>query len=297
MSSSRVSASPEKQLVYKEGQEGRKKIEMRQYLEPAVQPNVKSFDQSLINTVNSSSLSISRVCSESLDKISRSVSCMASLSLVNDYSLYSFTSDTMRKQSNCSVVSEDSSASTQGRWEQAETHPVLFIPILSFRSKGRRRWGLNMAVKSGSLKSNKSEKSDGGSKSGDESRQSSGRGVGAMMLANLSGLTRSRPDILSDSVVSAFTAPNKIPRESLGNYLETKLTEGEVVKEFEKVPKKKAESNVSIATLPENIPRNRFKDVVPYDENRVKITNDKDNKYGYVNASHISATVGSSQVS
>ena len=76
MSSSRVSASPEKQLVYKEGQEGRKKIEMRQYLEPAVQPNVRSFDQSLINTVNSSSLSISRVCSESLDKISRSVSCM-----------------------------------------------------------------------------------------------------------------------------------------------------------------------------------------------------------------------------
>ena len=71
MSSSRVSASPEKQLVYKEGQEGRKKIEMRQYLEPAVQPNVKSLDQSLINTVNSSSLSISRVCSESLDKISR----------------------------------------------------------------------------------------------------------------------------------------------------------------------------------------------------------------------------------
>ena len=71
MSASRISASPEKQLVYKEGQEGRKKIEMRQYLEPAVQPNVKSFDQSLINTVNSSSLSISRVCSESLDKISR----------------------------------------------------------------------------------------------------------------------------------------------------------------------------------------------------------------------------------
>ena len=75
--SSRVSASPENQLVYREGQEGRKKIEMRQYLEPAVQSTVKSLDQSLINTVNSSSLSISRVCSESLDKISRSVRCMA----------------------------------------------------------------------------------------------------------------------------------------------------------------------------------------------------------------------------
>ena len=58
---SRVSNSPEKQLVYREGQEGRKKIEMRQYLEPAVQPNVKTLDESLINTVNSSSLSLSRV--------------------------------------------------------------------------------------------------------------------------------------------------------------------------------------------------------------------------------------------
>merc|ERR1712088_867455 len=44
-----------------------------------------------------------------------------------------------------------------------------------------------------------------------------------------------------------------------------------------------------------NIARNRFRDVVPYDENRVKITNDKENKLGYVNASHISATVGDSQ--
>ena len=201
----------------------------------------------------------------------------------------------MRKQSNCSVVSEDSTATSQTRRVTVPLRNVYHLNVL-FRSKGRRRWGLNMAVKSGSLKSNKSEKSDGGSKSGDESRQSSGRGVGAIMLANLTGLTRSRPDILSDSVVSAFTAPNKIPRESLGNYLETKLAEGEVVKEFERVPKKKAESNVTIATLPENIPRNRFKDVVPYDENRVKITNDKDNKFGYVNASHISATVGSSQV-
>ena len=94
MSSSLVSAGREKQLVYREGQEGRKKIEMRQYLEPAVQPNVKSLDESLINTVNSSSLSISRVLDQS-----------------------SFaSSDTMRKQSNCSVVSEDSSTTTQTRF-------------------------------------------------------------------------------------------------------------------------------------------------------------------------------------
>ena len=78
MSSSRISASPEKQLVYREGQEGRKKIEMRQYLEPAVQHNLKTLDESLINTVNSSSLSISRV----LDRSDNDNTLSLSLSLV-----------------------------------------------------------------------------------------------------------------------------------------------------------------------------------------------------------------------
>ena len=225
-----------------------------------MQHSVKSVDESLINTVNSvSSLSLSRASSQSFDKLTAA--------------------DTTRKQSSISMGETDTSIN------------------INSRSKGKKRWGLNMGVKSGSVKSNKSEKSDGG-KSGDESRHSSGRGRGVgAMLANLHGLTRSRPDILADSGLGgeAFTAPNKIPRESLGHYLEAKLTEGEVVKEFERIPKKKPECNVTISNFPENIPRNRFKDVVPYDENRVKITNEKDNKYGYVNASHISATVGSSQ--
>jgi len=273
----RTSESPEKGKYFSEGEfvysgrsegsrgsEPRRKLEMRQYLEPAVQNNIKSLDESLINTVNSSSLA--KGGNESFDKIS---------SFPSDLS----TSETQRKKSVSSLVSEETGlGSTQGR------------------SKGRKRWGLNMTVKSGSLKSNKSEKSDGGSKSGDDSRHSSGRGMGAMMLANLHGLTRSRPDILAESFVNAFNSPTKIPRESIGSFLETKLAEGEVVREFEKIPKKKTSNcNTSIANLPENLPRNRFKDVVPYDENRVKILNDKDNKYGYVNASHISATVGESQ--
>ena len=40
----------------------------------------------------------------------------------------------------------------------------------------------------------------------------------------------------------------------------------------------------------------RFKDVLPYDENRVKLAaGDKDNRNGYINASHVSATVGNQQ--
>ena len=43
----------------------------------------------------------------------------------------------------------------------------------------------------------------------------------------------------------------------------------------------------------ENIPRSRFRDVLPYEENRVRLTNpDKENKTGFINASHLSATIG-----
>ena len=166
----RASESPEKGKLFSEGEvvysargghsnEPRKKLEMRQYLEPAVTSNIRSLDESLINTVNSSSLSLARAGNDSFDKISH----FPSSDLGN--------SETLRKKSVTSVVSEEALSTSQAR------------------SKGRKRWGLNMAVKSGSLKSNKSEKSDGGSKSGDDSRHSSGRGMGAMMLANLHGNT------------------------------------------------------------------------------------------------------------
>ena len=43
----------------------------------------------------------------------------------------------------------------------------------------------------------------------------------------------------------------------------------------------------------DNIPRSRFRDVLPYEENRVRLTNpDKENKTGFINASHVSATIG-----
>ena len=75
----------------------------------------------------------------------------------------------------------------------------------------------------------------------------------------LSGLTRSRPDILADSFVSAFNSPANIPKESIGSFLEAKLAEGEVVREFEKIPKKKTSNcNTAVATLAENMPRNRL---------------------------------------
>ena len=69
--------------------------------------------------------------------------------------------------------------------------------------------------------------------------------------------------------------------------LENKLEEGQVFVEFEQVYKKKIKFETGIANQPDNKDRNRFKDVLPYDENRVKLMPRKDNPTGYINASHV----------
>lgn len=69
--------------------------------------------------------------------------------------------------------------------------------------------------------------------------------------------------------------------------LELKLEEERVFTEYEQVPKKRADGPLTTATLPENAERNRFRDVVPYEENRVELVPNKENNTGYINASHI----------
>lgn len=170
---------------------------------------------------------------------------------------------------------------------------------------GRKRWAFNFGgSKTGSLKSLKSVKSTGDADDTDSHRDtSSSIKLGPMMLATLHGLTRSRPDLLAESLAtfSTFSSPSRMPKDEIGAHLEAKLAEGEVLREFERIPKKKLPSGgyeqlFRTATLGENSLLNRFKDVLPYDENRVKLAaGDKDNRNGYINASHVSATVGAQQ--
>ncbi|KAK6631725.1 hypothetical protein RUM43_013789 [Polyplax serrata] len=84
-------------------------------------------------------------------------------------------------------------------------------------------------------------------------------------------------------------------KESLCQCLERKLADPHIFYEFEKIPKMKRNPDFTTALHPDNASRNRYKDVLPYEENRVRLTPTKDNKMGYVNASHITATVGNSQ--
>nr|CAD7459231.1 unnamed protein product [Timema tahoe] len=89
--------------------------------------------------------------------------------------------------------------------------------------------------------------------------------------------------------------PPSISKETMCQLLEKKLVDSQLFFEFEKIPKKKSNVEFTTALHPDNVSRNRYKDVLPYEENRVRLTPNKENRLGYFNASHITATVGNQQ--
>ncbi|XP_046387932.1 tyrosine-protein phosphatase non-receptor type 14 isoform X2 [Ischnura elegans] len=82
-----------------------------------------------------------------------------------------------------------------------------------------------------------------------------------------------------------------MPKESVCQAIEKKLEGGQLFVEFEKLPRKRPDALFTTALTPENVPRNRYPDVLPYEDNRVRLTPSKDNKTGYINASHISVII------
>lgn len=69
--------------------------------------------------------------------------------------------------------------------------------------------------------------------------------------------------------------------------LENKLADSQLFFEFDKIPKKKQNTDFMTALHRDNASFNRFKDVLPYEDNRLRLTPSKNNKFGYINASHI----------
>lgn len=70
--------------------------------------------------------------------------------------------------------------------------------------------------------------------------------------------------------------------------MESKLADTQLFFEFNNIDKKKQNSDFTTALHPDNAHFNRFKDVLPYEENRIRLTPTKNNKFGYINASQIS---------
>lgn len=77
--------------------------------------------------------------------------------------------------------------------------------------------------------------------------------------------------------------------------METKLSDPQLYVEFECIPKRKEHARYDCALHDDNRTRNIDPNFLPYDDNRVHLTPSRENRLGYVNASHVSATVGSKQ--
>lgn len=73
--------------------------------------------------------------------------------------------------------------------------------------------------------------------------------------------------------------------------MENKLADNQLFFEFDKIPKKKQDAEFTTALLVENASFNRYKDVLPYEDNRLRLTPTKNNKHGYINASHITVSM------
>ncbi|KAM7367914.1 hypothetical protein PAMP_014180 [Pampus punctatissimus] len=108
-----------------------------------------------------------------------------------------------------------------------------------------------------------------------------------LMMAALNGLYVARmpvPECPGEEGAKAAT-------DERCKTLELKLEEERVFTEYEQVLKKTADCVLTTATLPENTERNRFRDVVPYEQNRVELVPNKENNTGYINASHIKVII------
>uniref|UniRef100_A0A8C8SHG7 Tyrosine-protein phosphatase non-receptor type n=1 Tax=Pelusios castaneus TaxID=367368 RepID=A0A8C8SHG7_9SAUR len=114
--------------------------------------------------------------------------------------------------------------------------------------------------------------------------------IGPLKLAALNGLTLSRMPLPDENKEE----PTRASNDERYKILEQRLEQGMVFTEYDRIQKKRLmDGECSIAQLPENAERNRFQDVLPYDDARVELVPTKENNTGYINASHIKISVSS----
>lgn len=105
-----------------------------------------------------------------------------------------------------------------------------------------------------------------------------------LLLAAMNGLVVSQL-CLADTQPEVYANTKDARRADL----EQRLSSGNVLIEFEQIPKKRRTNDVcSVAKLTENTERNRYPDLLPYDDTRIQLRKfSKTNTKGYINASQI----------
>ncbi|XP_054652545.1 tyrosine-protein phosphatase non-receptor type 21 isoform X2 [Dunckerocampus dactyliophorus] len=114
------------------------------------------------------------------------------------------------------------------------------------------------------------------------------RKMGPLKVAHLNGLSVSRHPAQSE----VKDEPEQASNDERCKVLERHMEMGELLKEYESVPKCRPSGECTIAQMAESADKNRFQDVLPYDDTRVELVPTKENNTGYINASHVRINVG-----
>ncbi|XP_029686359.1 tyrosine-protein phosphatase non-receptor type 21 isoform X1 [Takifugu rubripes] len=118
--------------------------------------------------------------------------------------------------------------------------------------------------------------------------RSEAKKMGPLKMAHLNGLSVSRQPMYSDTK----DEPERASNDERCKLLEQHMERGELLKEYESIPRRHPAGECYIAQQPESSDKNRFHDVLPYDSSRVELVPTKENNTGYINASHVKLTAG-----
>ncbi|KAK4023685.1 hypothetical protein OUZ56_009084 [Daphnia magna] len=83
----------------------------------------------------------------------------------------------------------------------------------------------------------------------------------------------------ASSAAKASSTDATLVKDHLRQEMESRLADGQLLLEFELIPRRKAGADFSMAAHPDNLCRNQYQDVLPYEENRVKLTPSRDNLF------------------
>lgn len=105
-------------------------------------------------------------------------------------------------------------------------------------------------------------------------------------------INNSQPNSSLRSIQKLQPLSSSISKENLCQILEMKLNDPELYYEFDKISKGRENVQCSCALLIENRNKNEENTKnLPMDENRVKLTPSRVNRFGYVNASHVTVII------
>ncbi|XP_002019262.2 tyrosine-protein phosphatase non-receptor type 21 [Drosophila persimilis] len=209
----------------------------------------------------------------------------ASLNKSTTVDVISPTGESLHQQFSAMNLSANTSASTSSMFNS--TLDTTSSSAASKDGKRKKRWNF--------LARSKTPDKQKAATLGREKATSSNQHAKLAAKMKLAQDDLNLPNRWSTGVSKPQPISGQYSKDKLCQILNEKLQDTQLFMEFERIPKRRENALYDCALLEENEPKNHDPNFLPYDDNRVRLTPAMDNRHGYVNASYISATVGTKQ--